>query len=73
MVQEEVVEKARVRSFRVLWSVWILFKVQGEAIKGFKQENEYDLVYDFKRSPVWIKEGDDPNRETSWRAVAVDQ
>lgn len=50
MVQEEVVEKARVRSFRVLWSVWILFKVQGEAIKGFKQENEYDLVYDFKRS-----------------------
>ena len=70
MVQEEVEKKA---GARLLSIVWISFKVQGEAIRGFKQENEHGLVCDFKRSPAWIKDNEDSNQETSWRAAAVDQ
>lgn len=70
VLQEEVEEKTGARSFKVWWSDWILFKMQGGVIRGFKQENEHDPVYDLKRSPVCIKEGEGSDKETSWRAVA---
>lgn len=44
VVQTRLKRKQRV--IQVLPNVWILFKVQGEASRGFKQEDEHGLAYD---------------------------